>query len=565
MRCELLLSFALLAACSTPERTRERKAEGGKYYGGVFNMNEGADLGSLFPLGLTRSAAHRVAAQVYEGLVRFDQRDLSIEPSLADSWTVDETQTVYTFQLHPGIRFHDDTCFADGVGRAFTATDVVESFTALCTYSPLNQMFWLFQDKVLGANAHYAATAVGDPPPGVKGLEALGPHTVRITLVTPYPNFLQTLAHQGCWIHPKELAAHHGEAAAWHPVGTGPFRLKRFTRGEVLVLERWADYWGKDEHGNAYPFLDAIRCTFDQDKLREFGEFTKGNLSVIYELPLERTGILGDATTYQVQTTATLTIQFYGFNLRKPPFNDVRVRRAFSLAIDRESLVDTVLNGLGVPARRGIVAPGFADYPYDSVPALEHDPAQARRLLAEAGYPDGAGFPAVYLQVSSDGFGYIRVAGAVQEMLARDLGVRVVTTVLPADQHFMRVEMGQAQFWREGWIVDHPDPENFLALFYGQSVPSDTAEPSYLNSTRYTDPKYDKLFAQALRTAGATERMALLAKAERKAMEDMVVAPLYHERTVRLLQPWVRDLPINGMEHRDLRGVWFDPALRTTR
>lgn len=562
MRCLPLLFIAIIAACSAPERSRERKAEGGKYYGGVFNMNESADPGSLFPLELTRSAAHRIAAQVYEGLVRFDQQDLSIKPSLADSWTVDETRTVYTFQLHPEVRFHDDTCFADGVGRSLTATDVVESFTALCTYGTMNQMFWLFQDKVLGANAQYAATLAGKPGPGVAGLEAVDPLTVRITLTSPYPSFLQVLAHQGCWIHPRELAKHYGEASAWHMVGTGPFKEKQYTQGEVLVLERWSGYWGKDEQGNAYPFLDAIRCTFETDKLHEFDAFTKGNLSVILELPIERTGILGDPSNYQVQSVAALNIQFYGFNKRKAPFNDVRVRRAFSLAIDRESLVDTVLNGLGVPARHGIVAPGFSDYPYDTVPATSYDPALARKLLAEAGYPGGQNFPSVHLQLNSDGSGYIRVASTVQEMLARNLGVRVATTVLPAQQHYARVEQGRAEFWREGWVVDHPDPENFLALFYGKSVPSDTSQPSYLNSTRYTDTLYDKLFAQAQRAVATSERMQLLALAERKAMEDMVVVPLYHERTVRLLQPWVRDLPINGMEYRDLRGVWFDPVQR---
>jgi peptide/nickel transport system substrate-binding protein len=171
----------------------------------------------------------------------------------------------------------------------------------------------------------------------------------------------------------------------------------------------------------------------------------------------------------------------------------------------------------------------------------------------------------VYLQVSSEGFGYIKVAGAVQEMLARNLGVRVATTVLPTDQHFERVEFSKAQLWREGWIVDHPDPENFLALLYGASVPADTSAPSYLNSTRYSNQAYDRLFAQALRTSNRSERMAFLARAERLAMEDMPVTPLYHERLVRLLQPWVRDLPLNGMDHTDLRGVWFDPAQRGER
>lgn len=556
------LVLVAFVACEPSEGERDQRAKGGRSYGGVFNMNEGGDLGSLFPLALTHSAGHRIAAQVYEGLVGFDQKDLSTKPALAESWTIDESGTEYTFKLQTGVRFHDDTCFADGIGRAFTAADVVDCFTALCTYSPQNQMFWLFQDRVLGANAQYAATMAGKPGPGLKGVEALDPQTVRIRLSVPYPNFLQILAHQGCWIYPKELIEHYGANAAWHTVGTGPFHLKHFIRGEVLVLERWPHHWDRDEFGDPYPFLDAVRCTFIKDKQREFEEFKKGNLSVIYELPLERTDVLRSETSFQVQSTAGLSIQFYGFNHSKPPFNDVRIRQAVSLAIDRQLLVDSVLSGLGIPAGHGVVAPGFADYPYDSVPALVFDPDRARALLAEAGFPGGVGLPNVYLQVNSDGFGYVRVAEAVQEMLARNLGVRVIATVLPADQHYDRIEFGRPQLWREGWIADHPDPENFLALFYGKNVPVDTAAPSYLNSTRYRNARYDSLFAQALRSSGTEERMRLLALAERQVMEDMVVAPLYHERVVRLLQPWVRDLPINGMEHRDLRGVWFDPALR---
>lgn len=565
MRRAAFLFLLGLLACSAPERAREREASGGRFYGGVFNMNEGDDIGSLFPLSLTRSSAHHIASQVYEGLVGFDQHDLSIRPGLAESWSIDDTRTVYTFKLRPDVLFHDDTCFVGGVGRAFTASDVVESFTALCTPGESNTLFWLFQDKVRGANAQYAAMLAGHPAPGVTGIEEVDPHTVRITLTTPYPNFLQILAHQGCWIFPKELVAHHGAEARWHPVGTGPFRLKRFVRGEVLVLERWPHYWGSDEHGNQLPFLDAIRCTFVKDKEEELQQFERGNLSMVYELPVDRTEELLATTAYQLQSVPGLTVQFYGFDHHHPPFNDVRIRRAISMAIDRQSIVDSVLNGLAVPARRGVVAPGFANYPYDSVPELAYDPDRAASLLAEAGHPGGAGMPGIYLQVNSDGFGYIRVAEAVQEMLSRNLGLRVITSVLPAEQHYERVEMGQARIWREGWIVDHPDPENFLALFYGLSVPVDTAQPSYLNSTRYKDPAYDSLFARALRTSENSERMGLLARAERKLMQDMIVAPLYHERSVRLLQPWVRDLPINGMELRDLRTTWFDPAARSDK
>ena len=189
MRLIALLCFSvLLVQCSTPEKPRDREGEGGKHYGGVFNANESEELRGLFPLSLVQAASHRIAAQVYEGLVRFDQGDLSLRPALADSWTVDPTGTVYTFKLHQGVKFHDDTCFAEGVGREFTSDDVVRSFTALCSYSELNQMFWLFQDRVVGANAQYSATTKGEDGPGVKGIEATDPYTVRISLTDDLPS-----------------------------------------------------------------------------------------------------------------------------------------------------------------------------------------------------------------------------------------------------------------------------------------------------------------------------------------------------------------------------------------
>lgn len=547
----------VLCACSGPQAPRERISPSGKYYGGVFSANETEELRSLFPLSLQQAAAHRIGSQVLEGLVRFDARDLSIIPCLAESWQVDPTGLVYTFTLREGVRFHDDACFPEGKGRSLTADDVVLCFNRICTRDPENSMFWLLQDRVAGANAHYAEGAPADEP--VKGISAPDSRTIRFELVVPSPGFLNVLAHQGCWIYPKEAWEHYGDDRRWHPVGTGPFRVKSFERGTALVMERNAEYWGKDTDGAALPYLDAVRYTFEPDKGLELDAFLKGALSVVYELPVDRTDALRADAGYVVQSAPALSIQFYGLNMRKPPFNDARIRRAFALAIDRQALVDSVLDGLAIVPEHGVVAPGLSGYHYELVPGLEHDPQEARRLLAEAGYPGGAGLPTVHLQVNNNGFGYMRVAEAAQAMLERELGARVITSVLPAEQHFARLERGEPVFWREGWIADHPDPENFLALFYGRNAPEDTAAPSFLNSTRHRDPRFDSLFALAGRTADNTERLRLLALAEARLMENLPVIPLYHERSVRLVQSWVRDFPINGMEYRDLRAVWLEP------
>ena len=165
------------------------------------------------------------------------------------------------------------------------------------------------------------------------------------------------------------------------------------------------------------------------------------------------------------------------------------------------------------------------------------------------------------LQVNVDGFGYVRVAEAVQVMLERELHVPVSISVLPADKHYERVEMVKARFWREGWTADHPDPENFLALLYGKNAVTDTTLPASINNTRFHYKPFDDLFAKAAQAVDKNARMEGLADAERVAMAEMPIAPLYHEQAVFLMHPWVMDLHINAIEFLDLSAVWFDRSL----
>lgn len=532
-------------------------------------MNETEALRGFFPLQLTQASAHRIAAQIYQGLVKLDPNDLQVRPCLAESWEVDPTTTIWTFHLRKGVHFHDDPAFPDGEGRELTAEDVVNCFAAVCTGGDQNQMFWLFQDRVLGANEHHAATPDGKPlAEGVKGLQVVDEHTVRITLSHPVPNFLQLIAHQGCWIWPHELVEAYAGDLLRHAIGTGPFRLKAVRLGEAMVLERDPDYWERDDHGDPLPFLDGVRVTFVGDKEKELDAFLKGRLSCMLDMPVDQLRALRELADkdgesgFDLRSVPALSSQFFGFDLRVPPFNDLRVRRAFSLAIDRDVLVDSVLAGMAVSARHGIVPPGLRGYPYEAVTPTGFLPDSARALLASAGYPGGAGFPNVALQVNSDGFGYVEVAEAVQLMLERVLHVRVSVSMLPADQHYQAVDYGHALFWRQGWIADYPDPENFLALLYGRNAVLDTSQSSYMNTSRYVDPQYDSYYALAQRTTDEMKRAQLLAQAEKKAMDDAVVIPLYHELHMPLVRSYVRDLPVNAMGYRDLSAVWFDQTER---
>lgn len=558
-----VLAIAFLFASCAGEPHNERFA--GSHYGGVFNLNETEPLRSIFPLTLTQASAFRIMSQVYQGLVSFDPDDLSIVPCLAEKWDVDASATQYTFHLRPHVRFHDDPAFPDGQGREVTADDVVHCFTSICTAGKGDQIFWLFQDRVEGANAYFEATAHGAAPEqGVKGVERVDDRTVRISLTHPSPNFLQIIAHQGCWIWPAELPQAYGSELLSHAIGTGPFRLQSMRAGEIMVLERNQHYWKKDANGDALPYLDAVRVTFNEDKNTEFEEFLKGRVTALLELPAGRVRMLRDSidasgqARFKLRSMPALASQFYGFDLRHPPFNDLRVRKAFAMAIDKRYLTDSVLSGMATPSAHGIVAPGMERYPYDQVPGIPWSPDSARQLLSEAGYPGGKGFPPVQLQVNADGFGYVLVAEAVQDMLQRELGVPISVSVLRADQHYARVDMGQVRFWREGWTADHPDPENFLSLLYGKNAVQDTTLPASVNKTRYRDPEFDKHFQASQGMTDPGSRAIELAKAEAQAMHDLPVVPLYHEDATQLSQSWVRGLHLNAIEFLDLGAVWFE-------
>ncbi len=544
-----------------------RMAKGGVVYGGVFNINEVEDFRHLFPHNITEVTSHRITNQIYQGLVKLDQATLKVVPCIAERWEINEDATKFTFYLRKGVKFHDDACFADGKGREVTANDFKYSLTSLCEASATNQMFWLFEDRVQGANAYHESTINGSPlEEGVTGIKVIDDYTLEIQLDYPFAGFMQILAHSGCWVFPKEAVDTYGEEMRVNCVGTGPFKLKTVKEGEVVILEKNEGYWDLDEHGNQLPYLDAIKFTFIKEKKAELLEFKKGNLDMVFKLPVEMIdeviGELEDAKKggnlpFEMQSTPSLTIQYYGFQHKSDVFNNKLVRQAFNYAIDRERLCNYTLRGEGSPALNGIVPPAFEAYPANEVKGYDFDPEKAMSLMAEAGYPGGAGFPKVTLQLNSGGTTNEQVAAAIQNMLKENLGVEVELSVMPFAQHLERLETGQSLFWRTAWVADYPDPENFLNLLYGKHVPEELTKKSYINSVRYISASFDSTFSAALQEIDDEKRMTLFAKADQIAMEDAAIMPIYYDEYIRLLQIDVKNFPINGMEYRDMSKVYF--------
>ena len=154
-----LISVCALWSCGPDGKTHEHEqGKGGVYYGGVFRMNEVEDFRSLYPLNITEVVGHRITNQIYEGLVKYDQKDLKILPALATSWDINENATKFTLHLRSGVKFHDDPCFPGGEGRVVTANDFKYCFTKLCSSDLQNQGFWVFKNRVIGADEYYQST-----------------------------------------------------------------------------------------------------------------------------------------------------------------------------------------------------------------------------------------------------------------------------------------------------------------------------------------------------------------------------------------------------------------------
>jgi len=286
-----------------------------------------------------------------------------------------------------------------------------------------------------------------------------------------------------------------------------------------------------------------------------------------YRLPLELTdevvdregNLLEKYKNFVYQDMATMSVYYYGFQHKGDLFNNKKLRQAFNYAIDRDAIVQYTLKGQGLSANNGIVPPAFPSYKAESVKGYTFDPDKARKLLAEAGYPNGEGFPDLIHNINSGGGRNEQVAEATQKMLKENLNIDVEIIKMPFAQHLENLETGKAQFWRAGWVADYPDPENFLNLLYSEHIPPKMSDKSYINSMRYASPQFDEAFSKALSTVDDTERNKLYRQADQIAMDDACIIPLFYYKDIRLIQPYVRNFPQNAMEYRDMSEVWMVP------
>jgi oligopeptide transport system substrate-binding protein len=565
-----ILSLAVFyTSCSNSNNgnSEARVAKGDKVYGGTLRINETEQYQTLYPFGITDIGSAHIANQIYEGLVKFNAKDLAIIPSIAEKWEMDAAGTTYTFHLKKGVMFQNNDCFPDGKGREVKASDFKYSFELLCTDSKDNSNFAAtFKDRVVGANKFFDASK-GKPNGEIEGVKVVDDYTIKIMLTAPSSSFMYTLASPAASVIPKEAVEKYGVDSK---VGTGPFMFIENSTNDNVILKRNDNYHGVDSLGNQLPFLDSIVISFLPTKKQELDDFQNGNLAMVIGLPSESIKDMVESQIadfqnkppkYVLERSPEMASQYYEFNTTKEPFNNIKARQAFCYAIDRNKIIEEVLKGEAYgPGVNGICPPSFKGYDITKITGYDFDPVKAKKLLAEAGYPNGKGFPKVKIELNSGGSKNANVVLEIQKQLMDVLNLNVDFEVVPQKQKLEDEKYARAEIFRSAWIADFPSPENFLWILYGGSVPADLSSPSYPNTPRYKNPEYDKLFDAAKTAKTEEESYANFMKAEQVMMNDAPIMVLWYDENYRLIKSNVRNFFSNPMRYRDYSQVYLKEA-----
>lgn len=534
----LLLPFVLVVGACSP--TGERAPMPGQM---VLRAGNGLEPASLDPQKVTGVSELRILTALFEGLVMPDRETLEPVPAAARAWEVSEDGLEYRFFLREELRWSD--------GEPLIARDFV--LAAQRTLHPaLGAPFAAQLYPIAGAEAYHQGQSNRFGSVGVRAPEA---DVLEIRLERPTPFFLSTLTLP-CWLpvpsHCFETADSpdpFSPATDWvRPetfVGNGPFMLQEWRINDRIVVARNPRWREADRVA-----LDAIAFFAYADKAAEELAFRSGQLDLTEGLPLNRLDYWRQERQEFLHHAPYLGVYYYILNTRKPPFDDVRVRKALSLAIDRESLTGNLLQGMQEPAYR--LVPPEADEAGAIGQPLAENPAHARQLLGEvrAEHPalDQALKSSQRLLFNSSA-NHRLIAEALQETWRRELGIGITLFNQEWKAYLVTRREGDFDLARAAWIADYPHAHTFLSVF---------ASGSANNYSGWEDPEFDRLLRQASAARTTAERKALYAQAEERLLAAMPVIPIYFYRTAYLVHPSVQGWSRNALD----RQYWQDIAIR---
>lgn len=529
-----LASVLVLAACARKEGPAGTAAGGAK----IWHVGNGTEPQDLDPQGVAGVPEHKLAMALFEGLATEDPKDLTPRPGLAERWEISPDGLVYTFHLRRNGQWSD--------GSPLTAQDCIDSFQRILTPKFGSEYAYLVYDYVAGAREFFDGKITDFKQVGFKTPD---PYTLQVTLKNPTPYLMKIIASHYAWTPvPVRVIAKYGptdqKRTPWtrpgRLVGSGPFVLKEWLPNRKIVVARNPLYWDA-----ATVKLDEIHFYPTEDISTEERMFRTGQLHKTNELPNTKIDVYRKEYPDALHTDPYLGVYFYRCNVERPPMNDKRVRKALALAIDREALVKNVTRGGQRPAY-AVSYPGTAGYTPRA--HLSGGVAEAKRLLAEAGFPDGNGFPPVELLYNTSE-NHRAIAEAIQQMWKRNLGVDITLQNQEWKVYMDAQNTKNYTICRAGWIADYVDPHVFLEIWVTNNGN---------NHTNWSHAEYDRLFQQALAAKDDATRYEIYQRMDAILVDECPVIPIYYYTSVYALSPKVKGFYPTLLDNHPYKYIYLE-------
>ncbi|OHD73482.1 MAG: hypothetical protein A2177_13260 [Spirochaetes bacterium RBG_13_68_11] len=470
----------------------------------VFRIANGSEPQSLDPHFVSGTPEHRIYQALFEGLMIPSPATGNPVPGIAESYTVSADQKTYTFKLRKNLKWSD--------GTPITARTVYDSWLRNLNPETASSYASLMTDVIVGA----AAYNQGKGTPAGVGIKVVDLQTFQFTCVSPAPYAVSMLCHYSFAVVPTHAIKKWG--ADWtmpqHWVGNGPFVLKEHTPQDKIVVEKNPNYWDTKNVK-----IDQIVFYAAEDYATTYKMYVNGEVDwSCNPPPTDKVAEAKARPQKDFQVVPELGTYWYAFNMQVPPFNDVRVRQAFTMVGKRQEMVDKITQAGQFPATA--LTPAFAGY----VPpkGYAEDEEKAKKLLADAGYPGGKGFPKVTLLYNTSST-HKKIAEYFQQRFEQVLGVQVELVNQEWATYLNNRKdgkMGGFNLARAAWIADYQDPYNFLFMWLSTNLD--------FNDTRWVNKKYDELVQKGNGMPAGAARNAVFAEAEKILIEDdVVIMPIY--------------------------------------
>jgi len=519
----VLVASLLLAGCQPEQQVAPVPATGGE----VLNLY-GIDPYTLDPALSSEMTSHEYVMHIFSGLVGLGD-SLEPVPDIAQSWKISDDGKTYTFYLRNDARFHN--------GGEVKAQDFKYSWERACSPETGSQTAATYLSDIVGVEEVLAGESEE-----ISGVRVIDDYTLQVTIDAPKSYLLAKLTYPTAFVVDRDNVE-SGEGW-WHsPNGTGPFKLREWEENKVFVLERNELYYGELAEVNHVLFYLWSGIPMN---MYETGDIDVTGIGISY---IDKVSDKAGPFCKELEVVPELSFHYIGLDTTKPPFDDVNIRRAFSLAIDKDKLVFLVFRDM-VQRADGILPPGMPGF-NEGLSGLGYDVNEAKRLIRESRYGDVANLPSITITTAGRGGLISQGLEAIVNEWRQNLGVEVAVRQLEPERFFYHLKQEKDEMFYTGWVADYPHPQDFLDILFHSNTDNNYGE--------YSNPDVDTLLERAGVETDNELSLKLYQQAEQILVEDAACIPLWFGKSYVLVKPYVQGYEMNPLGLVKLNRVSISP------